>query len=548
MPYHIGERNHLKTLPSYVYVYMKFSDLPSEAQQVITKVALLNAAQHGGEARTGPVIAGFLGDFPEYKKEMGSLGKEITNHVQEINALPEQEQREKLLEIDPSALDKKEPNTDPLKEVDIREGTKVVTAFPPGPEKYPHIGHAKAILMNYELSQRYNGEFILRFEDTNPSTVKTEYYEAMKEDFAWLGVDWDELVYASDHMDLYYTKVSQLIKEGKAYVATESSQEISESRRNKEPLESRNQSVEENEAIWQAMMRGENTEDVVLLKADITHKNSAMRDPTLMRTLKETHARQGDKYSLWPTYDLQTTVLDGEYGVTHRIRSKEFELRNELHAYMQRVLGYDVTKIYEFARFNVEGAVISGRKIRDGIESGRYDGWDDPSLMTLSALRRRGFHPGAIKQYVMKTGMSKTESTHSTLELEQANYKYVKDAPSTVFMQTPLRVESDLGTVLVHEQQSHELQEGKAYRTRDGKVFSYTAEGFTRDFDTESYEELDAALEDNMRHVEVLKTDTTISGYILFDESAETGQVIKLEGAGFARIDDMDENKLCFAH
>lgn len=519
---------------------MSLSEFSKETQRIVEKVALLNAVQHGGEGRPGPVIAGLLGDKPSLKKEMSRLGPAISKKVQEINSLSLEEQRERLLSIDPSALDKKEPNTDLFKDIEIDEDTDVVTAFPPGPEKYPHIGHAKAILVNYKLAQRHNGKFVFRFEDTNPLTVKEEYYQAMLEDFAWLGVEWDECIYASDYMDIYYEKARQLLQNGDAYIADETAEEISQSRRKKQPLESRNNTVKENLELWKEMMQGR--EDVVmLLKGDITHKNSAMRDPSLFRVLNEPHPRTGKEFNVWPTYDMQTTTLDGEFGTTHRIRSKEFELRNELHRYMQQRMGYTPTKIYEFARFNVKGALTSGRKIREGIKSGELSGWDDPQLLTLKALRRRGYHPKAIEEFVLTNGLSSNEATLHREELERLNYEHLKDSSSVFFMQSPLQLDTKK-PVLVSEQDSSSLQEGKTYKTIDKYVFVY-GDGTK----TEPPIGIQAALEENVDTCTVVmpgKQD--VSGWIYYEESLEEGEVVELSALGYAKVEDVSSHTFCF--
>lgn len=523
-------------------------DLSDDAQQLITKVALKNAVEHDGTAQTGPVISALLGDFPDLKQEMDSIHPIIQQRVNEINESTIDEQRDRLLTIDPDALASEDPNTDPLKEVDIPDGADVVTAFPPAPEKHPHIGHAKALFLNYLLAERHDGKFLLRFEDSNPLSVESEYYEAMVEDFEWLAVEFDDLVYASDHMPLFYKQCRELIESGDAYVADESAERISEARRSQEELLSRSNTVEENLSLWEDFVRGEIHDVVVLLKGDMEHKNSTMRDPALMREVDGEHARQGKRYTVWPTYDFQTTCLDGEYGVTHRVRSKEFELRNELHQRLQELMGYEVTTIYEFARFEVEDAIVSGREIRSGIEDGTFSGWDDPQLMTLRALRRRGIQPAAIKEFVLKTGLSKTEAKRPVDELYQANYDAViDDAVSALFVEAGVDVDVEGTTVHVHSEVSSSLETGVTYETWDGYKFRYGVDGSTRV--QEAQEIIEAVSRQASRSATLVMPDgSRRHGQLYVDGDYDEGKIVRIKNEGFARIDDTAANTLWFAH
>jgi glutamyl-tRNA synthetase len=524
-------------------------DLPDAAVELIEKVALKNAVEHDGTAQAGPVISALLGDYPEVKQDMASVKPFIDDVVAEVNEMSVDEQREDLLAIDPEALESEDPNTDPLKEIEIEAGSDVVTAFPPAPEKYPHIGHAKALFLNHDLARRYDGEFILRFDDSNPLNVEEEYYEAMLEDFEALDVSFDDVVYASDHMQLFYQKCEDLIESGDAYVADESAERISDARRSEEALLSRSNSVAENKELWESFVRGDLDDAVVLLKGDMEHQNTTMRDPALMRQVEGTHPRQGDRFDVWPTYDFQTACLDGEYGITHRVRSKEFELRNELHAHMQALLGYDGTEIYEFARFEVEGAIVSGREIREGIRSGQFSGWDDPQLMTLRALRKRGFQPAAIREFVLATGLSKTEAKRPIDELYQANYDAVSDASdNALFIETPSYLDAGDHRIIVDASVSHDLEAGTVYESWDGSTF--TIDGDEAELVHEAGEErVDAVLEDKVNSVELFMPDgSTRRGSLFVDGDYETNNIVRIKNVGFARIDDTATNTLWFAH
>jgi len=396
-------------------------------ETLIRKYALQNAIKFKGRANPGAIIGKVIGENPEVDKK--ELAMKVNNIVKEVNSMSVEKQTEELQNSAPELLEKKE-----AKERDIfaflKLDGKVNTAFPPGPEKYPHVGHAKAILLNYMLAKQTKGKFILRFEDTNPKTAKKEYYDIMEENFKWLNVHWDELLYASDFMDMFYEKAEELIKNNLAYVDKSSQEEVKKSREKGTETKFRNNSVDENLELWKNIPNMKEGEAILRLKIDLKHKNSTMRDPTIFRIIDEEHPRQKNKYKVWPNYDFQNAIMDSHSNITMRLRSKEFELRAELQTWIQEKLNIKITKTYEFGRFNMKGVLSSGRVIREKVENKELIGWDDPSLTTLVALRRRGFLPEAIKNFVLSTGISKAEATMTWDDLIKHNKRLLDDSAS----------------------------------------------------------------------------------------------------------------------
>ena len=383
-----------------------------ELKKIITKYALQNAVNYKGKANPGAVMGKVLAENPELRENIKKLSKEIKDIIKEVNKLSKKQQEEKLKSLDPGLLEKKEKEQKGIFEfLGIKEGEDISTAFPPEPSKYPHIGHAKAILLNYELAKKYNGSFILRFEDTNPKLAEKEFYNIHLEDYTWLGVKPDKITYASDNMEEFYKYAEQLIKKNFAYVCSCPQEIIKEKRFRGEECDCRYILAKENMKRWQDMFKSKEGKYVLRLKVLMQHQNTTMRDPALMRIIDHPHKRTGKKYRMWPTYDFENAVMDGIQGITHRLRSKEFEMRNELQRYIQNRLKFKETKIYEFARFNLEGVESSGRIIREKIKKKQLVGWDDPSLTTLVALKRRGFLAKAIKEFVLSTGITKAEAT-----------------------------------------------------------------------------------------------------------------------------------------
>jgi len=396
---------------------------------LILKYALQNAVKYKGKANIGAVIGKVLAENPELKKDTKKLSQEIKKIVDEVNSLSVEKQREEIEKFSGELKEAVQEKKDIFSVFDIKENEKVITAFPPEPSKYPHIGHAKSIFLNYELAKKYNGKFILRFEDTNPKFAEKEFYKIHLDNYQWLGINPDEIVYASDYMQDFYELAKKMVKNGFAYVCTCSQEKIKKDRFEGRECTCRYLMEEEHLKRYEELFNAAEGSMVLRLKGYMQHENTTMRDPALLRIIKHAHARLGNKYHVWPTYDFENAVLDGLQGITHRLRTKEFELRNELQNYMQTTLGFPNTKIYEFARFNLEGVESSGRIIRDLIKKKKLIGWDDPSLTTIVALRRRGFLPEAIKNFVLSTGITKSESILAWDDLIVQN-KRILDAQS----------------------------------------------------------------------------------------------------------------------
>jgi len=404
-------------------------------EELIYKYALQNAVKFKGKANVGAVIGKVIAELPSSKgKELAMKTQEI---VKKVNSMSLNKQREELNNVAPELLEKKEhKEKDIFSFLDIKKGNKIITGFPPGPEKYPHIGHAKALLANYELAKKYKGKFVLRFEDTNPRLVKKEFYNIMLENFEWLGAKWGKLDYACDHMEKFYKLCKDMIKKENFYACTCPQDEMRDKRFKGEECGCRENGPIKSLELFEEMPKMKEGECVIRLKGDMKHNNTTMRDPIMFRIIKEKHARLGTKYNVWPSYDFQNAVMDGMEKITHRLRSKEFELRSELQKYIQKLLGFKETFTYEFARFELEGVETSGRLIREKIENKELIGWDDPSLATLVALRRRGFTPKAIKDFVLSTGFSKTESTLTWDDLILHNRRVLDKKAKRFFMVT----------------------------------------------------------------------------------------------------------------
>ncbi len=345
-------------------------------------------------------------------------------------------------------------STDFIREIikeDLRTGRfdgRVHTRFPPEPNGYLHIGHAKSICLNFGVAQEFGGLCNLRFDDTNPSKEEVEYVKSIEEDVAWLGYDWgDREYFASDYFDQLYEYACQLIKLGKAYVCDLSAEEMRAYRGTlTEPGKEspyRNRSIEENLDLFERMRAGEFPDGSRTLRAkiDMSSGNLNMRDPVIYRIMRVHHHRTGDEWCIYPMYDFAHSLSDSIERITHSLCTLEFEDHRPLYEWFQEQLGVYRSQQIEFARLNLNYTVLSKRKLLKLVEGGYVSGWDDPRMPTLSGLRRRGYTPEAIRDFCDRIGVAKTNSVVDVALLEHCVRQDLnKRAPRVMGVLDPLRV------------------------------------------------------------------------------------------------------------
>ncbi|MEM3399290.1 MAG: glutamate--tRNA ligase [Candidatus Micrarchaeia archaeon] len=407
-------------------------------EESILKYALKNAADFG-KAEKGAVIGKVIAEHPEAKIRMGELIKQVEKTVNEVNSMDMTTIKEMLAAY---TFEKKKEEEKKIRLEGAMEGS-VVTRFLPEPNGYLHIGHAKAAFLSYEASRQYKGRCLLRFDDTNPEKESQEFVDGIKEDLAWLGLNFDGESYASDMMPTFYKCAVKLIEQGDAYVCLCPRDTINKHREEGRECECRSRSVEENMELWGDMLFGAyDAGDAILrLKGDMSSANTVMRDPTLFRIIYERHYRQGEKYIVWPTYDFEVCIADSIEGVTHALRSKEYELRDELYYYILDRLGMRKPAVYDFARLNLKGTKLSKRFLKPLVEEGMVQGWDDPRMPTIRGLKRRGITAHAIREFVLYFGLSKTESEPSWDLLFAENRKFLDPlAERYFFVPNPVKI------------------------------------------------------------------------------------------------------------
>ena len=327
---------------------------------------------------------------------------------------------------------------------------RVHTRFPPEPNGYLHIGHAKSILLNYGIAQKYNGKFNLRFDDTNPTREDQEYVDSILDDVKWLGADWeDRLFFASDYFDQLYHWAEEIIKKGKAYVDDQSSEEIASQKGTptspgtESPFRSR--TVEENLDLFRRMKAGEfkNGEKVLRAKIDMAHPNMHLRDPLMYRIIHATHHRTGDKWCIYPMYDWAHGESDYLEGITHSICTLEFEVHRPLYNwFVDQIMDTDYRpRQIEFARLNITYTVMSKRRLLELVNEKYVQGWDDPRMPTITGLRRRGYTPESLKLFAEKVGVAKRDNVIDVALLEHSIREDLnKRAPRVMAVLDPIKV------------------------------------------------------------------------------------------------------------
>jgi glutamyl-tRNA synthetase len=395
--------------------------------RTIKIIVLKNALEYNGKSRPDAIISKVIGARPDLRSNLKNLIPKITEIVHKINSLSITDQKALLNQIAPTESQKKKLTESSQMHLPPLEGAEighVITRFPPEPNGYPHIGHAKAAIIDEEYARLYNGKLILRFDDTNPLNEKLEYYEVIKEGLEWLGIRPDIIKNSSDDIQLLHEYGKKLVINDGAYLCTCTQERIHDLRAKGISCECRRDSDIALDRL-KKMFDGsyEQGDAIIRFKGDMSNQNTAMRDPTLFRIIEGDHPKLGNKIRVWPTYDFAGPVEDSLDGVTHAMRTKEYELRNALYFAILDRLGLRKPFMIEFSRLEFSGVPVSKRKIKPLIEKGIIDSWNDPRLPTLMAIRRKGFLPEAIRRFILSLGLTLAETKPPIEVLEAFNRK-----------------------------------------------------------------------------------------------------------------------------
>lgn len=552
-------------------------------KKIIRKFALQNAVKFNGKANPGAVIGKVFAEDPSLKSKAKEVSKQIKEVIKEISKLSVKEQTEELKKVAPELLKKKEVKKKELPELKNAVQGKVITRIPPEPSKYNHIGHALSFLLNYLYAKKYNGKCILRFEDTNPLTSEQEYVDAMNQDvLEYLDIKPDKIMFASDDTPKFYEMSEQLIEQGKAYVCFCDRDSMKQHRFKGTECGCREKESKTNLEEWKNMLDGkyEDGKCSLRLKIDMKAKNMVMRDPVIMRISSQLHYRQRKKYCVWPMYDFENAVEDSLTGITHILRSSEFgTMRVELQDYIKDLFKLKKQTIIQYGRFNINGAVTKGREIREMIEKKEVIGWDDPRLVTLRALKRRGIVKGVFYELALEVGLSKAETNldwslistlnRRILDPTSERYFFIKEPKLITIENAPeqklkLKLHPDFPEKGVREFKTNDkfyvekedydkFKDGKLYRLMDCLNFR-RKKGFVFDsVEHEKYKKEGKAIihwipESETVEVEVFMPDSKlIKGLAEVSvKKLKVNDVIQFQRFGFCRLDKKEKNKLVF--
>jgi glutamyl-tRNA synthetase len=413
-----------------------------ETREIIRKIALLNALRYGGKAQPKPVLGKVLGECPHLRGRVKEVTVLVEEVVQEVNRLSAEKQKKLVEEKWPELLVRKKVEEErvlpPLPNVEKYK--RVVTRFSPNPDFVLHLGSARALILSYEYAKMYSGTFFLRFEDTDPKTKKPklQFYDAIREDLAWLGCKWDAEFIQSCRLETYYEYAEKILKDGYAYVCTCKRADFQEKVKAKQPCPCRDLTSKENLLRWKGMLGGAygEGEAVVRIKTDLNHPNPAVRDWPALRiidTEKYPHPMVDSKYRVWPLYNFACGVDDHLMGITHVIRGKEHLTNQARQEYMYQHFGWNYPEAIHYGRLKITGASLSKSVILQGFRDGLFKDLDDPRLATFAALRRRGITPQAIHRLIVDVGPKTADVVLSWENLYAYNRKIVDPAANRYF-------------------------------------------------------------------------------------------------------------------
>jgi glutamyl-tRNA synthetase len=559
--------------------------------QLVRKYALFNAVKYGKSPLAGSVVGRLMAEHPELRACAREVAELVNRVVSEISAGSNDEWKRELSEVAPELLfelgEKKEPSRGlpPLPEAE-----RVVMRFAPNPNGPPTLGSARGIIVNSEYAKRYKGRFILRFDDTDPKNKRPlrEAYEWYVEDCRWLGAEPDEVVIASERMEIYYDYAEKLIELGGAYVCCCTQEEFKKYKDSARACPHREQSVEVNLEMWEEMLEGgyDAGGAVLRVKTDITHRDPAIRDWAAFRIIDVSHPRAGDRYRVWPLLDFESAVEDHILGITHIIRGKDLmdSERRQKYIYQYFNWEYPLTlhwgrvKIHEFGKLSTSG-------IGEAIGRGEYTGWDDPRLPTIRALRRRGIQAEALRSFFVNLGVDEADISLSMENLYAENRKMV-DATAKRYFFTPEPVKLSIqrakptvakpllhpsqnwghrsipveGEVFIARDDADTLREGEVLRLKDLyniQILEIHPEDITAAY-VEGGVEVIRKNQGRIIHwaprdgvsVTVLKPDGVDMGVGERGICDALGEVVQFERYGFVRVDSIKESTVtvCFAH
>lgn len=550
-----------------------------ETEKIIYKHALQNANAHKGNANPKAVIGSIMSNEPELRKQAKTISQLTPQIVQKVNNLtPEQQEKEiETLGINTTKKQAKKKNKGLTELPGTHENIKL--RFAPNPSGPLHIGHARAAVLNNEYAKKYNGKLILRIEDTDPKRVYEPAYQMIPEDLNWLNIKYeDEIIIQSDRLEIYYQYAEKAIKKGIAYICTCDSQEFKTLKDTCQPCPCRNLTIEENLERWEQFPTMEEGSAVLRIKTDINHKNPAIRDWAAMRIENTTHPRTGNKYRLYPMMNFSVVIDDHLLGITHVLRGKDHLANSEKQKYLYNYFDWEIPEFIHYGRLKMEDIALSTSQAKEGIETQKYTGWDDPRLGTLRAIAKRGITPQSLQKLMTEIGTKIADSTISwkkiyglnRQELEKTSNRYffvphpelitIPEIQNTEIIERPLHPDFPErgnrqipfnGKIYLDK---NDLKQDNIIRLMDAANIKLEKNTIT--YHSKTFEEarsLKAKIiqwvpaEENIKTKIIMEDTTIIEG--LAEPSIKNikiGEIIQFERFGFLRLNEKTDNQLIF--
>jgi len=560
--------------------------MEEETRELVRLYALQNAVEHGADADPGAVIGTLMGEHPELRENAEKVSEEAPEVVASVNAMQPDERRAVLEDEAPEMLeDDEEEDDEGLPSLPAADDyDEIVMRFAPNPNGPPTIGSARGMVVNDEYVREYDGTLVLRYDDTDPVNKRPlpDAYGWYEDDAEWLGVGIDETYRASDRLETYYEHARELIEMGEAYVCDCPAEGFSEKKAEGVACPHRDRGVDENLAEWERM-HDDATDTVLRIKTDIEHKNPALRDWVAFRVVEEPHPLTGDDYRVWPMLDFQSAIDDRLLGTTHIIRGKDLRDSEGRQGYVYDAFGWEYPEVLHWGRISVEEyGTLSTSSLAEAIDASEYEGWDDPRVPTVRALRRRGIRGEALREALLELGVSDADIEFSMEHVYSENRALVDDDANRYFLvRDPLRVEVEDAPETVARPPLHPDDERGERRLRvDDAVYLepddlpdegerlrlkslYNVEVVSRDPPAVRYigNDLSLVREGNVSVVHwlpasdgetveaTLRTATgDETGVVEKTARDEVGDVVQFERVGFARVEDDEPFTAFFAH
>lgn len=553
--------------------------MSNELKQLIYRWALANAVKHDGNANINSVVGKLIAERSELKDEIKKLRKLVEETIEEINKLTIDEQKIKLEKLGHPGKSDNEKEGGLPELPDLKKYNSIVTRFAPNPNGPLHLGHVRTALLSHEYARKHDGEFILRFEDTNPANAREDMYDLIRMDLEWLGIKWDKEFSQSNRLEKYYEYAFKLLRDGHAYVCTCRPSEFRKLRDSSEPCTCRQLESREQLDLWRGMLEDKFNEGdaVVRIKTNLNLKNPALRDWPALRISKATHPKVGRNYRVWPLYNFSVSIDDHEMGVTHVIRGKEHEVNEQRQKQLYKYLNWVYPTAVHHGRLSISGVILSKTKVMKGIKEGKFNNYNDVRLGTISTMRRRGFVPEAIKNSIIRIGVTPVDSTLSmdtlatenrriidehanryffvpdpielniqkTPEIKEAKLRIHPDHPERGDRVIPLKREDNSLNVRISSKDFSNLNESDVIRLKDLlNIKLVSIDPPIAEF--ESFELIDVPkiqwISASPIPIIVLKPDGTHDKGLTEPEVSklESGKVIQFERYGFVRIEEID--------